>query len=62
MIQPKFNVGDVVRIPVKTPGHDHHDPSAGYRVTRVYPGNSQATTHYELERLPSLWPETRLVG
>jgi hypothetical protein len=58
---PRFAVGDRVRIPTSTPGHDRHRPKDAFRVTDVFTGTEARTTHYKLQGDPSLWPETRLV-
>lgn len=56
--QYKFEVGDQVRIPRSTPGHDGHDPKTVFTITKRYPG---VLPSYELKGSPSIWPETRLV-
>ena len=57
---PKFQRGDMVRIPTATPGHDRHDPKVPKRIEKVYPGKDARHTSYKLEGDPSIWPETRL--
>mgnify|MGYP000035332703 CR=1 FL=1 len=64
MNKPKFKVGDIVRIPHVTPGHDRHKSTDTFMIKRVFPGRDPATfpNSYKLEGSPSNWPESRLKG
>jgi hypothetical protein len=57
---PRFKVGDVIRIPHVTPGHDRHDPKAFYRIKWRHIGTCSKSTTYQLNGNPSNWPESRL--
>lgn len=57
---PAFAKGDSVLIPRKNLGHDHHDPTRRYQVTKVIAGPGPSTTSYLLKGLTFYYPETRL--
>jgi hypothetical protein len=56
--EPKFKIGDKVRIPRSTPGHDWHDPATIFTITHAYTGRIPS---YQVKGLTSMWSETRLV-
>jgi len=59
---PKYQRNDSVRIPVKNPGHDNHDPKKYYIIAKVYRGSTPEDTSYLLKGLTGIYPETRIKG